>query len=332
MEFGRLGYALPLQGAKMAKEDEDLGFDIRYFGDNTCFWPDTFGELRDAVRATSRIMLATGVTNTVTRHPSAVAAGIAPLQLISDGRMICGVGKGDSSMAVIGRGPQKHAEFVEKTTSLRKYLRGESQFIEGWDSRLQWLDDFPAYQPVPIEIMCSGPKTLKAAAKMADRITLAIGAAPERLDWAFDIIDEGLAEAGRTRADVTIGGWFSFAIEDDAATAAEMLRSRVRSVVHMASFKGQDLSAQPEILRKMTERMRVEYDYKLHTDTSVDNPMNAMFDAEFGAWFGIGGSVSQVVDRIGALKERGIEYTILGGLPPGREWEDFIGKVMPQSR
>jgi 5,10-methylenetetrahydromethanopterin reductase len=331
MEFGLLGWAPPFEGARIAKESEDLGFDIRYFGENTCFWPDTFGELRDAARATKRIKLAVGVTNTVTRHPSAIAAAMAPVQMLSEGRAVCAVGKGDSAMAVIGRGPQKHAEFTDRAQSLRKYLRGESQPVEGWDSRLRWLDDFPAYTPVPVEIMCSGPRTLKAAAMIADRITLAIGAAPERLDWAFAIIDEGLAEAGRTRADITVGGWFSFAIDDNPDKATQILQGRMRPVVHMASFKGHDLSQQPEILRKRTERLRHEYDYAHHTDMNPDNPLNQMFDAEFANWFGIGGSAGQIVDRIGTLRDRGLEYVVLGPLPPG-EWETFVGEVMPQSR
>ena len=73
VEFGHLSWRPPFEGAERVAEDEQLGFDIRYFGDNTCYASDPFAEMRAAAEATSTIKLATGVTNTVTRHPSAVA-------------------------------------------------------------------------------------------------------------------------------------------------------------------------------------------------------------------------------------------------------------------
>jgi 5,10-methylenetetrahydromethanopterin reductase len=142
-------------------------------------------ELRAAGAATTRIRLATDCTNTVTEHPSAVATAIAAIQIAYGGRAIRGVGKGNSSMGMIGREPRRHAEFVEKTTALRAHLRGESIELGGYDSRLEWLDEFPQYEPVPLEIMCSGPKTMTAAAALADRITFSVGAAEERLRCAL---------------------------------------------------------------------------------------------------------------------------------------------------
>jgi 5,10-methylenetetrahydromethanopterin reductase len=330
MEFGHVSWPLAFQGPALAKADEELGYDVHYFGENTCFHPDTFGEMRDAVRATSRIRIATGVTNTVTRHPSAIATALAPLQILSGGRVICGLGKGDSATAVIGRGPQKHTEFVEKAQMLSTYLQGGAQQMGEWESRLDWLGQFPDYAPVPLEIMCSGPKTLKAAAGVADRITLAIGAAPERLSWALRIIDEGLEAAGRRRADVKVGGFFQFAVSEDPARAAELLRVRVKSIVHMASFPGHDLSYQPQILRDATQTMRTAYDYR-HHDLKQDNPMGALISPELALWFGISGSVAQVVDRLGAIGEMGLDYVMNADLPPD-EWEAFTGRVMPQSR
>src|SRR5438045_2232117 len=60
VEFGHCTIAPPLQGAALALEDEQLGFDIRYFGDNHSLHPDPFVALFDAAHATTRIKLATG--------------------------------------------------------------------------------------------------------------------------------------------------------------------------------------------------------------------------------------------------------------------------------
>jgi alkanesulfonate monooxygenase SsuD/methylene tetrahydromethanopterin reductase-like flavin-dependent oxidoreductase (luciferase family) len=91
----------------LALEDEQLGFDIRYFGDNHSLHPDPFVALLDAARVTGRIKLATGIVTTVTRHPAVLANLAAPLQLASNGRAILGIGKGDSVVAMLGKRPQE---------------------------------------------------------------------------------------------------------------------------------------------------------------------------------------------------------------------------------
>jgi len=41
----------------VAKRSEELGFDVKMFGENHIMAPDAFGEIRDAARVTSRIRL-----------------------------------------------------------------------------------------------------------------------------------------------------------------------------------------------------------------------------------------------------------------------------------
>src|SRR5262245_29585740 len=139
IEFGHISWCPPFQGAAIASENEQLGFNTVYFGDNQCLTSDPFSELRAAAAATSRIKLATGVTNLITRHPAALASSIAAVQVASGGRTVCGLGKGDSAVGMIGRGPQTNAEFAERTAMLRTYLAGGVNRLGNWDSRLRWL-------------------------------------------------------------------------------------------------------------------------------------------------------------------------------------------------
>src|SRR5690606_11507887 len=126
VEFATTGFYPPLSGGAAAQESEEQGFDIHSFGCNECLTPDVFTELRMAAEATTDIKLMVGVFNMITRHPSVIASGMAAIQLASDGRAICGVGKGDSSMGMIGRKPQRHDEYVRDASLVRAYLRGES--------------------------------------------------------------------------------------------------------------------------------------------------------------------------------------------------------------
>jgi 5,10-methylenetetrahydromethanopterin reductase len=327
LQFGNVAFCPPLQGGALAAEDEALGFDIRYFGENSCYGSDPFAELRDAARATTRIRLAVGATNFVTRHPVVIANAIAGVQVASGGRAICGVATGDSALGVIGRGPQRLAAFGADAQMLRRYLLGETVRTGDWDSRIEWLGSVD-YVPVPVEIMCSGPKAIRVAAAIADRVTLTVGAAPERVQWALDTLDEGLAAAGRSRDEVEVGAYVGIAVDDDRPRAVQRLRVRVKGIAHMASFPGVDLDAQPEALRKVTTELRAAYDYR-HHNVKADNPLGQLIEPEFADWFGIGGSSSYVVERLGSLADAGLSYVFTAGLI-GAERERFVSDVMPQ--
>src|ERR1700679_2851382 len=91
----------PLVGksATLAKTAEEQGWDGITFGDSQNRAGDSFVEMALAAVATTRLRIATWVTNPVTRHPAVVAGAIATLQEESGGRMELGIGRGDSALA-----------------------------------------------------------------------------------------------------------------------------------------------------------------------------------------------------------------------------------------
>jgi 5,10-methylenetetrahydromethanopterin reductase len=327
--FGHVSWCPPFHGAELARANELLGFDVQYFGDNSCVGSDPFAELREAASATETISLATGVTNFITRHPSVVAAGIAAVQIASAGRAICGIGKGDSAVAMIGRFPQRDKEFQRDLYNLRCYLHGETVPTGQWDSRLEWLSSY-RIPSVPIEVMASGPKTLRAAAAFADRISLGVGAAPERVRWALSVIDEALETNHRSRSDVQVGAFLDVALAADKQEALNLLRPRVMVRAHMASFPGHELSNQPPILQQATERLRESYDYRYH-HTDPTNPLAELISPELAHWFGIGGTATYLADRICELADIGVSYFVFASLPLS-ERELIAQEVMPAVR
>jgi 5,10-methylenetetrahydromethanopterin reductase len=329
-EFGYVSWCPPFQGAVIAADTEKYGFDVQYFGDNQCLTSDTFSELRAAAGATTRLKVATGVTNLVTRHPAVIASSIAGVHVGSDGRAICGVGKGDSALGMIGLGPQGHAEFSQRLPLLKLYLHGGSVDSGGWDSRLEWLSGFPEYTPVPLEMMASGPRSLALAATVCDRISLAVGAAPERIRWALDIVDQALEGSGRSRSDVTIGAFVNVCVRPDRKQAVAELRGRVKGWAHMASFPGHDLGTQPEIMREVTSRLRDGYDYR-HHNSEAANPVAALVSDEFAEWFGVGGPADYVGERLADLRDQGIEYINFSALD-GSEKETLASNIFPRLR
>jgi 5,10-methylenetetrahydromethanopterin reductase len=330
LEFGTTGFYPPFTGAEMARRSEELGFDFQMFSENHTRVPDCLGEMRDAVRSTDRIKLLCGPLTFVTRDPGVIASGILPIQLLSGGRAICGVASGDSAVAVVGQRPQHIKELERDLGILRAYLHGRDVNFGALTSRLEWAADL-AFDPVPIQMVCSGPRAIAVAARLADRIGLSVGANPDRITWALKIIHEALGEAGRPRDEVRVGAFLPVAITPDRATGRTAIRPRTAGWAHMSSFKGNDLSQQPEIMRRVTSVLRNTYDYRYHhPGAPAQNPNTAACDEEFGDWFGIGGPSSYVVDRIGELVELGLDFFVTA-LPPA-EREQFAGEVMPPLR
>jgi 5,10-methylenetetrahydromethanopterin reductase len=330
VQFGTTGFCPAFQGAQVARRSEELGFDIQLFGENHSMAADIFSEMRAAAEATTRIQLLGGPVNFVTRDPGVVASAIAAVQIASHGRAICGVARGDSAVAVAGRKPQRQADLVRDLEILDTYLRGETVDFGERTSRLEWIGELP-YERVPIELVCSGPRAIALAASRAQRIGLSVGASPERIRWALDIIDAALAEAGRSRDEVCIAAYIPVAVTDDRASGRDALRSRVAGWAHMSTFRGIDLSGQPEIMRRVTGKLREGYDYRFHRGgVPLDNPNTRMIDDDFADWFGIGGPPAYVVDRLAELVELGVRC--FGTALAGAERERFAKEVMPAVR
>ena len=106
---------------------------------------------------------------------------------------------------------------------------------------------------------------------------------------------------------------------------------RIAGWAHMSSFRGIDLSTQPEIMRHVTEKLRKDYDYRYHREgVPLENPNTQMIDGDFADWFGVGGPPAYVVDRLAELVELGIGY--FGTVLVGPERERFAAEVMPAVR
>ena len=222
VEFSAIGFCPAFAGADVGRLYEDLGYDIKQFGENHTQSADVFAEMRDAAAATSHIRLLAGPANFVTRDPGVIASGVAAVQVASGGRAICGIARGDSAVMLAGKRPQRHDDLVRDLGFLQTYLGGGALEFGAERSSLEWLGDLP-YTPVPVELVCSGPRTIALAAAAADRIGLSVGANPERIRWAMEIIDASLAESGRTQADITVCAYLPIAISPDRESGRNAL-------------------------------------------------------------------------------------------------------------
>ncbi len=82
-ELDLLMFPMPGLAGAMAATVEAAGWDGIYFADTQNLTGEVYVSLGLAAAATERMVLATGVTNPVTRHPAVAASAISTVQAAS---------------------------------------------------------------------------------------------------------------------------------------------------------------------------------------------------------------------------------------------------------
>lgn len=341
LEFGIVMEPSAGYTARLAVEIEAMGFDALLCPDTQCLSPEPYGQLSLAAARTTRLFLGTGVTNPVTRDSSVTAGALATLQVESGGRARCGIGRGDSSAAHIGQRNATTAQLRTYVEQVRGYLRGETVMRGETASRMRWLA--PGELPtVPLDIACTGPATIRMAAEVADRITFAVGSAPERIEWALNTLNARLKETGRDRSTLSVGAYVNLVCDPDEKRAINLGRMISGMVAHFAGMKDSPVEHLPPQLKDLAVKMKSGYDMARHAQNEGEHLQ--MVDDQFVDWFSICGPPAKCLDRLQALIGLGLDHVnLLGGspvpTPHGARQEAMINqtrlfaeKVLPKLR
>lgn len=305
MKLGLLLFPQPRGSARLAQMAEAMGFDSLVFADTQNITPEVWGQLMLAARDTERIELGTGVTNPGTRDAAVTASAALSLQVESEGRAVCGIGRGDSSLGKIGRGPVSVAEFEQYVVRLQGYLRGEEVDRDGTPSRLEWHAD--ANLPkVPLEIAATGKKVIELAARHADRIVFAVGADEARLARSIEIARRAAAAAGRAPGSLQLGAWINAVVHPDVAAARAAVRGGLAVFAHFSGFSGMKTDAMDPSLRNAADHLRENYDLRDHG--RADTSHASQLDDAFVDGFGIVGPVETSLPRFQRLQALGLDF------------------------
>ena len=110
-------------GGAMALGEQN-GFEIGWTYDSHYLWQESFPLLTLAIQATSTMKFGHLVTNPGTREPTVLASLYATMHDISDGRMVMGIGRGDSARRTIGQQPVRVAEFERSLRMIKDLMNG----------------------------------------------------------------------------------------------------------------------------------------------------------------------------------------------------------------
>ncbi|MFD5079981.1 LLM class flavin-dependent oxidoreductase [Streptomyces sp. NPDC058371] len=110
----------------LAVRAEELGLHSFWVNDTPMVHGDPFVALSLCAKATSRIRLGIGVTSPALRSAPAAASGLASLNALAPGRIICGVGTGNTARRALGMRPTAAARLENFIVALQDLCAGRS--------------------------------------------------------------------------------------------------------------------------------------------------------------------------------------------------------------
>jgi len=361
LELWTAGVGIPGATVRAARRAEDEGWDGLGLVDSQNLAGDPFVELALAAAATTRLRVGTAVTNPVTRHPAATAAAIATVQAESAGRALLGIGRGDSALAHLGLAPAPLPVFSRYLERLQGYLRGdEVPFDVAGDgagavassaslglaggptaSRLRWLrgdaEAGPGSVKVDVDVAATGPRVIALGARVAERVTLAVGADATRVGWGIEVARAARTDAGLDPDTLGLGAYVPVLVHGDRARARAAIAGGVASFARFSVLHGQVAGPVTERQRSVLEAVHDTYDMDRHF--TFGSPQSRELTDEVIDSFGVAGPAAYCVERLGELVELGLTKIFVmmgaGGLDADARRESrrlLVEEVLPALR
>ena len=218
---------------------EDVGFDSVFVSDHLQPWRHDGGHAPNALSwlgalgaSTERIVIGTSVlTPTFRYHPGVVAQAFATLGCLFPGRVVLGVGSGESlnevPLGAIWPEPrERFARLREAVSLIRRLWTEERVSFEGTYYRTEQatIYDRPDV-PVPIYVGASGPAATRFAGRQGDGYITTSGKAPSLYtDTLLPAVREGVEQSGRSMSDVELQIEVKVSFDPDRRQALEDCR------------------------------------------------------------------------------------------------------------
>lgn len=275
---------------RVARAAEEAGTDFLGIADTPLLRGAAFPTVQHLLSTTARLAIGTFVTSPVLRHPAVLAADFALLGQLYPGRVIAGLGSGDSAVRSLGVRPARTAAVAEAARMIRHR----------------------AGPGTAVLIAASGLRMAGSVPGEADGIIIGGGL---DTDWLRTVISTAEQSAGRRLA-----RW-AFAIgvppaSDAAAPDGRRVLTSVVTVSRHALARDPASRGVPHHLHDGLRRIYADYDVAAYGDP---DGVNARLLAEHPderdyllERFAVGGEPAVVADRLNRLAtETGLDGLVL---------------------
>ncbi|MGV9313413.1 LLM class flavin-dependent oxidoreductase [Streptomyces sp. NPDC003691] len=330
----------------LAVRAEEFGFDSFWVYDTPLLHGDPFVALALCARSTRRIRLGIGVTSPALRSAPAAAAAVASLNALAPGRIVCGVGTGNTARRTLGMRPVKTAELESFTAALQNLTAGrETEHREGdRSSRVRFLHSGPYVDteaPVEFVVAAFGPKAAAAAGRLGAGV-ISFGlhdpAAWSALGQARRAAAPGAGTAGKPRSYLMSALHVLADGEDRYGDAAKDSMGHIALCALILGAADPDFRAAlpPEVTAAVGRLLRSR-----GTTPADPGSHQVLYRNYLGRLapgdrelivpplvdrFGLVGTRAELIERIGVLEESGVdELVIHPAVDPEAEMAEFAG-------
>jgi coenzyme F420-dependent glucose-6-phosphate dehydrogenase len=310
-----------------AVQAEKIGLDSVWISDHFQPWRHTGGHAPFSLSwlgalgaRTQRVIMGTSVlTPSFRYHPSVVAQAFATLGTMFPGRVVLGMGTGESLNEIPATGldwpeqKERTARFREALRLIRALWTEERVSFEGqyYKTRLATLYDRPA-DPVPLFVAAAGPFMAKLAGMEGDGLICTSGKKLELYtETLLPNVQAGLTASGRSE-----GAGFERMIEMKVSFDSD--RARAQSDTHYWGA----LALKPEEREHVGDPVEME---RLADALPIERTASR--------WI-VSNDADEMAERIGAYVELGFDHLVFHA--PGPDQARFLSlfgeRVLPRLR
>jgi alkanesulfonate monooxygenase SsuD/methylene tetrahydromethanopterin reductase-like flavin-dependent oxidoreductase (luciferase family) len=281
---------------------ERAGYARAWLVDSQMLWEDVWVYMTRGLAATERIQLGVAVSNPLTRHYTVSASTAATLARLHPGRVVLGLGRGDSAVRTLGLKQVATRKMAEIVPRVRSLMAGEEVDLDGTPVRIRW-----ASEHVPLLMAATGPRNLRLAGALADVAMLQVGVHPAGVAWGIEQVRTGAEEAGRDPDEVEIalfcGMWVSDDLDEARAEsrwAAACAANHLGDVIDRVPDHGL-----PEELTRLVQARTQAYDYyEGHLDSAAEH--TGWLTPDLIDDFALTGPAEHCLERIRELERLGV--------------------------
>jgi probable F420-dependent oxidoreductase len=286
------------------QQAERLGFEYGWTYDSHILWQESYALLAIAGTQTERIKLGHCVTNPGIRDPTITASWYATMQDITNGRMVMGIGRGDSSRRVVGLKPVKVDEFERRLRMVKDLMNGRTVDWNDKELELKWVrKELPE---IPMHVAGYGPRALGVAGRVGDGVIIQL-ADPQIIQWIMETARTAAEEAGRDPDALQCIVCAPSHVSDDLADAREQVRwfpAMVSNhVMDLIERYGENSDEIPAALTDFV-KARKFYDYKDHSRVGAKH--GEFVTDEICDRFCVLGKPEQIAEKLRELESVGV--------------------------
>lgn len=288
----------------LARTAETLGFSHGWSFDSHMLWQEPYVIYSQMLAATERMIVGPMVTNPGTRNWTVTASLFATLNDMFGNRTVCGIGRGDSAMRVLGHKPAKLSTLSDAMGVIKGLAEGREVTYNGTQQQIPWVKEG---SELPMFMAAYGPKALHLCGSETDGFILQL-ADPQITEWMIAAVRKAAEDAGRDPDSLYIVVAAPAYVGDNIEHQREQCRwfggMVGNHVADLVARYGESSGAVPQYLTDYIKE-REGYDYSGHGKSGHDHTAfvpDAIVDK-----FCILGNEQAHIDRLQELKALGVD-------------------------